>query len=99
MDSKQFAVAQKSTEQALVYILHLTLASKPWIRETVLCSYCLLNSVRDAIDRLDKLSCMVKWLRMLGSSEKCLWEVHLRTGGSGDLSYIEERRPCEFQRK
>ena len=25
MDSKQFAVAQKSTEQTLVYILHLTL--------------------------------------------------------------------------
>ena len=25
MDSKQFAVAQKATEQALVYILHLTL--------------------------------------------------------------------------
>ena len=56
IDSKQFAVAAKSTEQALVYILHLPL--KPWIRETVLCGSLLLISVRDLTWSTTRFSCV-----------------------------------------
>ena len=53
IDSKQFAVAGKSTKQALVY-MPLT----PWIRETVLCGSLLLISVRDLTWSTTRFSCV-----------------------------------------